>query len=110
MEFARKCGKCGLELTDPTMTTCPTCGTKVIALPRVNIWIAALVQIAFTAIFMLVFGFPKPMIGVFTVLIVIGTAVSAWVKKNPAATRRVPQKAIAQPALFRVLSLGIAFC
>jgi uncharacterized paraquat-inducible protein A len=110
MEFVRKCGKCGLDLADPTATTCPVCGTKIIALPRLNIWLGALFQVVITTIFMLAFGFPRPMIGVFVVLIVIGTAVSAWVKKNPAAMRRMPPKAIAQPVLFRVVSFGIAFC
>ena len=70
----------------------------------------ALVQVALTAIFMLAFGFPKIMILIFGGLILIANVFSAWLKLRTAASRRVPQKPVVHPVLFRILSIGIALC
>ena len=87
------------------------CGAKVVTAPGAKIWMAALVQIAITTIFMLAFGFPKVMIAMFAALIVIGTGLSAWIKARPALVRApVPQRPLAHPTLFRILSFIIALC
>ena len=87
------------------------CGATVVAPPGVKIWVGALVQIAITTIFMLAFGFPKIMIAIFVTLIVIGTALSAWVKVRPAVVRGpLPQRPLAHPTLFRILSFVSALC
>jgi len=87
------------------------CGAKIVVLPGAKIWIGALIQIALSTIFMLVFGFPKIMIAIFVTLILIGTALSAWLKARPAVVRGpVPQRPLAHPTLFRILSLISALC
>jgi hypothetical protein len=87
------------------------CGAKVVAAAGARIWIAALVQITITTIFMLALGFPKIMIAVFAALIVIGTGLSAWIKVRPTQVRgRVPPRPLAHPTLFRILSFSSAIC
>jgi len=82
-------------------------GTKIASSSR--IWIGALVQFAFATTFMLVFKFPKFMIVFFGVMIVIGTAFSAWAKQRTLAPR-APQMPLSHPTLFKLLSLGVAIC
>lgn len=109
MPFVRKCPKCGHELTEAA--ACAICGAKIVAPLGAKIWIVALVQIAITTIFMLVFGFPKIMIAIFVTVILIGTALSAWVRVRPAGVRGpVPQRPLAHPTLFRILSCVSALC
>ena len=59
MASIRKCPKCGLDLTDTTVQTCPMCGTRIVAARGAKIWLAALLQFALSSIFMLAFGFPR---------------------------------------------------
>ncbi len=80
------------------------------AIPRAGKWIGAAIQIAFSTVFMLVFGFPKVMIGVFAALILIATAVSALVKPKPPGAPAAPQRPLSNPVLFKVLSFAIALC
>lgn len=111
MVSIRKCVKCGHELTDSSAAACPMCGARVATDLGAKIWIVALVQITFATIFMLVFGFPKIMIAIFVTVILIGTALSAWVKVRPVGVRGpVPQRPLAHPALFRILSCVSALC
>jgi hypothetical protein len=87
------------------------CGAKIVVLPGTKIWIGALIQTAFSTIFMLVFGFPKIMIAIFVTLILIGTALSAWLKARPVVVRGpVAQRPLARPTLFRILSFISALC
>ena len=62
MEPARQCANCGLELTDVSAATCPTCGARVVrtASHPVLIRIVDLGIAFFVALFMmiLVFGLP----------------------------------------------------
>ena len=88
------------------------CGAKIVAPPGAKIWVGALVQIAITTIFMLVFGFPKIMIAIFDTLILIGTGLSAWIKVSPAVVRvqRQQPRPLAHPTLFHILSFVSALC
>ena len=109
MAFQRQCSKCGLNLTDNSLMTCPQCGSNIIALPSINRWIGALLQVAFSTTFMLVFGFPRTMIAIFAGLILLGTAISSRLKPRVAgASPANPPRTILRPTLFRVLSVGIA--
>ena len=69
-----------------------------------------MVQITFTAVFMLAFGFPKIMIAIFAALIVMGTGLSAWIKVRPAQVRPAQRPPLAHPTLFRILSFVSALC
>lgn len=109
MAFVRSCPQCGLALTDLFAAQCPACGAVIVAPPRVQIWIVALVQIALSTIFMLVFGFPKVMIVIFGTLIVIATAFAARLKLKPVPARVVPRP-VSNPVLFKILSIAIALC
>jgi len=103
--------KCGHELTDSSAAACPMCGARVATAPGAKIWIAALVQITFATIFMLAFGFPKIMIAIFLAVILIATALSARLKAKPTLIQPArPQKPLARPMLFRILSLISALC
>jgi hypothetical protein len=77
MDSIRKCAKCGIDLIDTTGSKCPMCGSAIVAVPGAKIWIGALVQFGLSTVFMLIFGFPKFMIGIFGGMIWIGTALSA---------------------------------
>jgi hypothetical protein len=110
MGLVRKCPKCGFDLSTATSPTCPGCGTPLIAMPKAGKWIGATIQIAISTIFMLVFGFPKVMIGVFATMILIATAVSTLVKPRPAGTPAAPQRPVNNPTLFKVLGFAIALC
>src|SRR5579872_5927794 len=116
MASIRKCGRCGFEPGDTVASVCPMCGTSISGIPSgtkiassSRIWIGALVQFAFATTFMLVFKFSKFMIVFFGVMIVIGTAFSAWAKQRTLAPR-APQRPLSHPTLFKFLSLGIAIC
>ena len=116
MVSIRKCARCGFEPGDTVASVCPMCGTSISGIPSgtkiassSRIWIGALVQFAFATTFMLVFKFPKFMIVFFGVMIVIGTAFSAWAKQRTLAPR-APQRPLSHPTLFKFLSLGIAIC
>jgi len=100
-----KCPKCGLDLTLAGAATCPGCGAAIVTPPRLNVWVVALVQIAVSTAFMLIFGFPRIMIVIFGALILATTAFSSRFKGRPAT---VSPKPVSHPALFRVLSIGIA--
>jgi len=110
MAFLRKCPKCGLDLTDPSATACPVCGTTLVALPGSRVWIGGLIQFIVSTVFMLIFGFPKFMIVIFGAVIMIGTALSAWLKPRQAGPRPAPQKPTRHLILYRVVSLAIAVC
>lgn len=84
------------------------CRTTLVARPSGGkIWIGALVQIALSTTFMLVFGFPKIMIVVFCGVILAGTALTSRMKARPIPAA---QPAIAHPVLFKILSIAIALC
>lgn len=115
MPAIQKCPKCGFELTD-TSSVCPMCAAPISgATPgatiatRPNLWIVALVQFGFMTTFMLVFRFPKIMIVFFGVMIALGTALTGWARRKQLAPRP-PQRPLSHPTLFKILSLGIAFC
>ncbi len=109
MPFVRKCPKCGLEVTDPSASKCPVCGAALAVPVGGKIWIGAAVQFVFAAIFMTVFHFPKFMIAIFGGMILIGTLLSSFAKQG-AARKPQAQKPLSRPVLFRVVSIGIAFC
>lgn len=75
-----------------------------------KIWIGALFQFAIATVFMVVFGFPKIMIALFGIVLLIAMALSALVKARTVAGPRVPPRPVTRPTLFRVLSFGIALC
>lgn len=62
------------------------------------------------AAFMLIFRFPKIQIAIFGVVITVGTLLSSWMKQRSVALPRTLSKNITHPAMFRVLSIGIALC
>ena len=116
MASIQKCVRCGFELTDTSASVCPMCGTSVSGVTSgtkitssSRIWIGALVQFAFATTFMLVFRFPKFIIAIFGIMVVVGTALSAWAKQRTLAPR-APQRPLSHPTLFKLLSLGIAVC
>jgi hypothetical protein len=109
MAFQRQCSKCGFYVTDNSLMACPQCGSNLVALPSINRWIGALVQVAISTTFMLVFGFPRAMIAIFAGIILLGTAISSRLKPRAAgASPANPPRTIVRPTLFRVLSVGIA--
>jgi len=110
MAFVRRCPQCGLDLTDPSATNCPACNAKMVPAPRLGPWIAALIQIAISTIFMWVFKFPKIMMLIFPALIVIATVMSVFLKTRPVSAQVVPQRSVSNPVLFKVLSFAIALC
>jgi|HubBroStandDraft_6_1064221.scaffolds.fasta_scaffold537200_1 hypothetical protein len=114
MATVRKCPNCGLDLTDAPTATCPLCGTAVVESTTLvgrgaKVWLVALFQFAAMSIFMVVFRFPRIMIAVFGVIILISTVLSAWLKSRPPVAR-APQRRVAQPTLFKVLSLAVGLC
>jgi len=110
MPFVGKCGKCGLDITDPLAKVCPICGTGLAPASRKPLWIIALFQISIATIFMLLFHFPKWMIPAFAGMILVGTLTGSLVKPQGATVTRVPQLVPSRPILFRIVSLGIAIC
>lgn len=108
MASVRKCPKCGLDVPDVAAKICPVCGTPVASVADGKIWIGALFQFAFASIFMLLFHFPKVMILIFGGMILIGTALSAFVKPSARALQAQPLKPLSHPVLFRIVSVGIA--
>jgi hypothetical protein len=110
MAFLRRCPKCGLDLTDPAARSCPICGTTLVALPGSKIWIGALIQFAVVGGFLLIFGFPRFMVLIFGAVILVGTALSAYLKPQQAGPRPAPRKPTRHFILFRVVSLAIAAC
>ncbi|HZP02398.1 MAG TPA: zinc ribbon domain-containing protein [Terriglobia bacterium] len=108
MAFVRKCPKCGLDLTDTSATKCPVCGASLFVVPRRGIWFAGLCQIVLVTTFMLLFGFPKFMILIFSAVIVIATIFSAWIKPRQQAPRTAPQRPISSPILLKVIGFFIA--
>jgi hypothetical protein len=109
MTSIRKCPNCGLDLTDTSASTCPMCGMRIMPRQSAKIWIVALIQIAASTVFMLVFRFPKIMIVIFAGMIIIGTALSSWAKTRPVPSP-APPKPLSHPVLFRLASLGVAIC
>jgi hypothetical protein len=101
---------CGLDLTDPSAAVCPACAARFVTpSPRSGkIWIAALLQFALFAVFILLFKLPKIMIAFSAGLILVGIALSAWAKSKAAAARPTSRAAIARPLLFKIVSLAIA--
>ncbi len=111
MAFQRQCPKCGFYVTDNSLMACPQCGSNLVSLPSFSRWIGALIQVAVSTTFMLVFGFPRVMIAVFAGLILLGTAVSSRLKPGlTGAQSPKPTRTIVRPTLFRILSIGIALC
>jgi hypothetical protein len=85
-------------------------GTRIPPRTGAKIWIIALIQFAIATIFLLVFRFPKIIIVFFGVMIVLGTALSAWARTRPALPRPTPQPPVAHPVLYKIVSLIIAIC
>lgn len=110
MAFVRKCPRCGLEFTDPSASQCSACGAKMMVLPRIGIWVGALIQITFCTVFMLLFGFPKIMILVFAGFILAGSAFAAWVKPKPKQAALVPARPVSNPVLLKILGFLLAAC
>jgi hypothetical protein len=109
MAFQRQCSKCGFYVTDNSLMACPQCGSNLVPLPSINRWIGALLQVVASTTFMLVFGFPRPMIAIFAGIILMGAAISSRLKPRAAgASPANPQRTIVRPTLFRVLSIGTA--
>jgi RNA polymerase subunit RPABC4/transcription elongation factor Spt4 len=109
MASTRQCSKCGVILLETGASTCPACGTRIGPATSAK-WVIALVQIALSTTFMLVFRFPKFLIAIFAGMIVIGTALSGFIKPKTAAQKSAPPKPLSRPLLFKVLSFGIAIC
>ena len=81
------------------------CGTKIVTPPGAKIWVAALIQFTLATTFMLIFKFPKIMIVILGVMILVGTAISARVKLAPSLA---PQKPIPHSAAYQILTVLIA--
>ncbi|HEV3510749.1 MAG TPA: hypothetical protein VGS05_03535 [Candidatus Sulfotelmatobacter sp.] len=106
MATTAKCPKCGQEVTITAASACPMCGAKMVRPLAPKIWVAGLVQVAISTIFMLLCGFPKVMILPFVTLILIGTALSARFKIKPAVVRQpIPQRPVAHPIVFGIVNL-----
>jgi hypothetical protein len=110
MAFVRKCPRCGLEITDRSASTCSGCGAKMMVLPRIGIWVGAIIQITLCTVFMLLFGFPKIMILVFSGFILAGSAFAAWVKPKPKQTAPVPVRPVSNPVLLKILGVLLGAC
>lgn len=108
MPFARKCPKCGLDVPDRSTVQCPACGAPVFALPRVGIWVGAILQIVICTVFLLLFGFPRIMILIFALVIVAGAAFAAWVKPKRKAQTEAPQRPVSNPILLKIIAFFIA--
>jgi hypothetical protein len=84
-------------------------GTKIgVGSPVAGKWIVALVQIALSTTFMLIFHFPRFMIVIFAALILLATLLSERMKAKSVAASRTPPRPVAHPIPFRILSIGIA--
>jgi hypothetical protein len=57
---------------------------------------------------MLLFRFPKIMILIFAVMIVIGTGFSVWMKPKQMAAGTLPQRPVSNPALLKIIGFFIA--
>lgn len=110
MAFARKCPKCGQDITDPSASKCSACGASMLVLPRIGIWVGAVIQITLCTVFMLLFGFPKIMILVFAGFILAGSALAAWVKSKPKQAAPVPTRPVSNPVLLKILNVFLAAC
>jgi len=117
MASTRQCPKCGIVLLDTGATTCPACGTNLSTTINLRIgrtpaakWVIALVQIALSTAFMLVFRFPRFMIVIFAAMILAATALSGFIKPKTLAQKSAPPRPLSRPILFKLLSLGIAIC
>lgn len=111
MAFIRQCPKCGLDLTDTPAALCPICGTRIVANAQATgKWIIALVQLTISTAFMLIFRFPKFMIVIFGAFILLATALSGFIKPKSVPPSQAPQRPVAHPTLFRILSIGVAIC
>jgi hypothetical protein len=108
MAEVRKCVKCGRELSDTDAALCPACGARIVAGMGNRIWIVALIQLAFVTGFMFLFHFPKFMIVMFGIMVLMATAFSQRARMRPRA-QPAPQPT-AHLVLFRVLSVLIALC
>ena len=69
MAIQRQCPKCGFYVTDNSLMACPQCGSNLVSLPSISPWIVAVIQVAASTTFMLVFGFPRIMIAIFVGLL-----------------------------------------
>ena len=105
--MVRKCPKCSFDLSNAPTPICPGCGTPTLVTSRPGRWIVAVIQIALSTIFMLVFKFPKPMIVVFAAFILAGTALSAVVKPRPVGAKAAPPRPVSNRLLFGVLSVAL---
>lgn len=110
MPFVRKCQQCGLDLTDPSATVCPMCGSALSTASRKPIWFIAAFQICLASGFMLLFHFPKWMIAAFAGMILVGTLAGSFIKpRNPNAPRTLLPKPT-RPTLFGFVGLGMFLC
>ena len=114
MAYVLKCPRCGFDLNDAGTSKCPMCGSSITTAADGNVWIHALIQIAFCTAFMLAFGFPKFLIVIFGTLILIITAWSVRIHPKPVPRMPVPQKPASHPILLRVivhatLIIGLVF-
>lgn len=108
----QKCPRCGLDFTADSAAVCPACRAKIVTTSPwgTKVYIGVLIPFAFSTIFMLVFGFSKIMIAFFGAMIFAGTALSTWAKSKAVAAPPTPQRTIAHPSLFKILTLAIALC
>lgn len=110
MAFVRKCRRCGVEITAPFVSQCSACGASLQVLPRIGIWVGAVIQIVLCTTFMLLFGFPKIMIAVFGGFILAGSAFAAWVKPKPKQAAPLPARPVSNPVLLKILGFLLAAC
>lgn len=88
---------------------CPMCAKSIgLGALTARRWVAALVQIALCTAFMLIFHFPRFMIVIFGAMILVATALSGLMKSKFVSSSSTPQRPVAHPTLFRILSLGVA--
>ncbi len=112
MATIHKCPRCGLDFTADSTALCPACLARIMTPSPLlsNPWIRTLFTLAIATTFMLVFGFPKIIIAFFGAVIFAGAVLSAWAKSKAFAAQRMPQRAIAHPLPFKILTLAIALC
>src|ERR1039457_7227807 len=104
MASIRKCPKCGLDLTDTSAQTSPTCGTKIVGPQGANVWVGALVQIAICNCIHAGIRISTNHDRDFRRLILLAAAFSGRMK---ARTFTLPPKPVSHPVRFRILSIGI---
>jgi hypothetical protein len=114
MPVPNKCAACGFEvspgLSSVAATNCPQCGTKLAPEANFKGWPMALLQIALTTSFMLVFHFPRIMIAIFAVVILASARAQSRGMLMASTKPRIPAASSSQPVTVRILSLLIGIC